>query len=419
MLKNLTLWFIPETYMKNEDELRKARYFVKACLFTAAFSLFYLFISIYFNMDMPMWAMVHDTVLIGILPLMFKKGLPINLGGNLFILFGTIGVTWTVFYTGGFESGTLFWYGVLPIASLLLVNKTSSYFWTVVCVLLVSTIGILQIGGYPFENQIDPHFVYHFNLSTGIGVVLMLFLLALVFENTKQEAFDKLKVKNEQLSEEKKRSDDLLLNILPLEVAEELKSDGKSEARDFENVTVLFTDFIDFTESAEQLSAKELVSEINECFKAFDEIIGEFGIEKIKTIGDAYMAADGLHTPQKSNPDNIVNAALKMQSFMNDRKASRLSQNLIAFDMRVGIHTGPVVAGIVGVKKFQYDIWGDTVNTASRMETNGEVNKVNISNDTYEMVKNNAQFTFESRGKVAVKGKGQMEMWFVSKVNNV
>lgn len=217
-----------------------------------------------------------------------------------------------------------------------------------------------------------------------------------------------------RIQAEKDRSDELLLNILPTEVAEELKMYGKSEARDFERVTVLFTDFQQFTETAAKLNAKELVGEINTCFRAFDEIIEKHGIEKIKTIGDAYMAAGGLHVPRTSEPKDVVCAALEMQAFMLNHKAERAAAGLVAFNMRVGIHTGPVVAGIVGVKKFQYDIWGDTVNTASRMESSGAVGKVNISNDTYQLIKNNPQFSFDSRGKVAVKGKGEMEMWFVA-----
>ncbi|MEO8066948.1 MAG: adenylate/guanylate cyclase domain-containing protein [Flavobacteriales bacterium] len=247
-----------------------------------------------------------------------------------------------------------------------------------------------------------------------------------------------------------KRSDELLLNILPEEVAEELKAKGHADAKHFDSVTILFTDFKGFTEASEKLSPQELVEELNTCFKAFDHIITARGIEKIKTIGDAYMCAGGLPDPKTSSPADVVHAALEMQSFMIARKIERDSQGLPAFEMRVGIHTGPVVAGIVGVKKFQYDIWGDTVNTASRMESSGEVGQVNISEATYALVKDvvvgsqlsvvgvgdgsatapkrfgagarttdNQQpttapaFTFTPRGKVQAKGKGGMEMYFV------
>jgi class 3 adenylate cyclase len=217
------------------------------------------------------------------------------------------------------------------------------------------------------------------------------------------------------LQVEKDRSENLLLNILPAEVAEELKAKGRSDARDFEMVSILFTDFKGFTELSSSLSAGELVNEINTCFEAFDAIIGKYGVEKIKTIGDAYMAAGGLPVPSQDSARNTVLAALELQAFISRRKAERDTQGLPAFQMRVGIHTGPVVAGIVGVKKFQYDIWGDTVNTASRMESSGEVGKVNISEITYELVKDDPAFTFTARGLVSAKGKGEMEMYFVER----
>ena len=209
------------------------------------------------------------------------------------------------------------------------------------------------------------------------------------------------------------RSDELLLNILPAEVAEELKAKGHADARHFDKVTILFTDFKGFTEASEKLSPAELVEELNTCFKAFDGIITARGIEKIKTIGDAYMCAGGLPVPASSTPAGVVQAALEMQAFMIARKKERDALGKPAFEMRVGIHTGPVVAGIVGVKKFAYDIWGDTVNIASRMESSGEVGQVNISESTYELVKNEPGLSFTSRGKVQAKGKGEMEMYFV------
>lgn len=216
------------------------------------------------------------------------------------------------------------------------------------------------------------------------------------------------------IEKEKDRSENLLLNILPAEIAEELKEKGRAEARDFDMVSILFTDFVAFTQTSEKLSASELVAEINHCFEAFDHIIERYGIEKIKTIGDAYMAAGGIPVPTADSVKNTVLAALQMQAFISQRKIENNTAKKEAFEMRVGIHTGPVVAGIVGVKKFQYDIWGDTVNTASRMENAGEVGKVNISQATHEILKDESDFQFEPRGRIAVKGKGEMEMWFIS-----
>jgi adenylate cyclase len=258
--------------------------------------------------------------------------------------------------------------------------------------------------------------------AIGGGALVMLLAIGL---------FARLRYTNKTkkiIEKEKDRSDKLLLNILPAEVAEELKNTGESEAKHFDEVSILFTDFKGFTQASELLSAKDLVNEINTCFKAFDNICEKYGIEKIKTIGDAYMAAAGLGHGSKDkvlrskDAFNMVSAALEMQQFMMSRNQELLSRNIrgerensVGFTMRAGINTGPVVAGIVGVKKFQYDIWGDTVNTASRMESSGEVGKVNISESTYQLLKDDTDFKFESRGHIEAKGKGEIEMYFVSK----
>ncbi len=211
----------------------------------------------------------------------------------------------------------------------------------------------------------------------------------------------------------KKRSDELLLNILPAETAAELKATGAAAAKEYERVSILFSDFIGFTQLAERFSAAELVAEINVCFKAFDEIMTTYGLEKIKTIGDAYMAAGGLPDPLGASSRDVVHAGLAMQQFITQRKVEREAAGRPFFEMRVGIHTGPVIAGVVGIKKFQYDVWGDTVNVASRMESNGAVGEVNISAATHALLQGEAELSFEARGAIEVKGKGQMQMYFV------
>ena len=210
----------------------------------------------------------------------------------------------------------------------------------------------------------------------------------------------------------KKLSDELLLNILPSEVAEELKHKGRAEAKQFDDVTVMFTDFKDFTKISERLSPAELVAEIDACFIAFDNILDKYNIEKIKTIGDSYMCAGGLPVPNKTHASDVVKAALEIQKFMGEHSQQKIKEGKKVFELRIGIHSGSVVAGIVGIKKFAYDIWGNTVNIASRMESSGEAGKVNISGSTYELVKN--EFNCIHRGKIEAKHMGMIDMYFVT-----
>jgi adenylate cyclase len=226
--------------------------------------------------------------------------------------------------------------------------------------------------------------------------------------------FYKTRLAKAVVEREKRRADDLLLNILPAEIAEELKRTGKVDAQEFQNVTILFTDFVGFTEASERIRPHELVKELNLIYTRFDEIASRHGVEKIKNIGDAYMAAGGLPLASEVTARNTVRTALEMQEFVTKRQQEIKAAGATPFEMRVGIHTGPVVAGIIGVKKFHYDVWGDTVNTANRMETNGKPGRVNISAATYVFIKDDPEFVFEAREKIEVKGKGEMQMYFVA-----
>jgi class 3 adenylate cyclase len=212
------------------------------------------------------------------------------------------------------------------------------------------------------------------------------------------------------ISKEKKRSESLLLNILPAETARELKRYGKVEAVKFDQVTVLFTDFVEFSKYAEYVEPEQLVRSIDFYFKGFDEITTKYGLEKIKTIGDSYMCACGLPTANHAHARNVVQAAREMIELV--RKELHAPDMLSHFDIRIGIHTGPVVAGIVGIKKWQYDIWGDTVNIASRMESMSQHGRINLSETTYNEIKN--EFSCEYRGEIEVKNRGSLKMYFLN-----
>ncbi len=254
------------------------------------------------------------------------------------------------------------------------------------------------------------------NVELLIRIKSMLSMFKLIQGITKQSAelerkSEELIHKNKILNEERRKSDDLLLNILPYEIAEQLKNKGSVDAKHYRRASVLFTDFQGFTKISEALSPQEIIKELGVFFEKFDEIIGNHFIEKIKTIGDAYMCVGGLPLRNKSNPIDTVLAGLEMQYFTEELNKQKRKEGLVEWNLRVGIHTGRVVAGVVGKKKFAYDIWGDTVNTASRMESAGEVGKVNVSGATYKYIKD--YFECEYRGKIEAKNKGEIDMYFV------
>jgi class 3 adenylate cyclase len=219
----------------------------------------------------------------------------------------------------------------------------------------------------------------------------------------------KIQQQHMELGEEKKKSDQLLLNILPGETAEELKRTGTTKARRYENVSVLFTDFSNFTGISEKMEPEDLVNEIHECYSAFDAIISNYPIEKIKTIGDGYMCVSGLPAANPHHAIDLLKAAIDMQQYLLTRKEQRRSEGKIYFEARMGIHSGPVVAGTVGTKKFAFDIWGDTVNIAARMEESAAIGCIYLSAGTAELVSN--IFQLEDKGFIPVKNRGTMKIF--------
>jgi adenylate cyclase len=218
--------------------------------------------------------------------------------------------------------------------------------------------------------------------------------------------------RTEDLIIEKEKSEALLANVLPKNTASEIMAKGKATKIKYNFVTVLFSDIQGFTKIAEEMNPEVLIDELDKFFFYFDSVVEKYGIEKIKTIGDAYMCAGGIPEKNRTNPVEVILAALEMKSYMTRLKETSELQGMKYWDIRIGIHTGTVVAGVVGQKKLSYDIWGDTVNTASRMESSGEAGKINISGTTYEFVKD--FFECEYRGKMPVKYKGELEMYFVN-----
>lgn len=247
------------------------------------------------------------------------------------------------------------------------------------------------------------------NTSFG-GFILILIIAFVIYRNYR----NKVKT-NKLLDKQNEEIEGLLLNILPAEVAKELQHEGYATPQNYESATVLFTDFKGFTQISSGLLPYELIAELNSYFNEFDDIIGKHNLEKIKTIGDAYMCAGGIPSANTTHAIDAVEAGLAIQKYIARKNEKRKADGLGPWELRVGIHTGPIVAGVVGSKKYAYDIWGDTVNIASRMESSGEVGKVNVSEATYLLVKD--IFECEYRGKISVKGAGEKNMYFVTNSN--
>ena len=276
----------------------------------------------------------------------------------------------------------------------------------------------IQTDSEIYQKQIEVDLLNQQKKNQQIVVyatAIALFLIALLAFGLYRR-FRFIRRTKEIIEKEKSRSDSLLLNILPEETAEELKEHGKVKAKKFESVTVLFTDFKGFTNYAEALSPEELVESVGHYFEKFDEIMEKYGLEKIKTIGDSYMCAGGLPFATEDHAQKMVHAAFEIIAFVEASKKINGATHT-HFDIRIGINTGPVVAGVVGSKKFSYDIWGDTVNVASRMESMSQPGRINISEKTYALIKNDFKCTY--RGEIEAKNKGKLKMYFVNSAKTI
>lgn len=407
-MKKLIRYFIPPTIPLDADSQRKARLTVSVWIIIAIFNLNYTIWCYFIHFPKGMLSQLPLLFITLSCLFLYKYKFSPKIIYPVYFTLCTLSISIAAFYSGGFLSLIFPWLATTPIVAVLVWSKKGAIFSASVVVITVIFFFVLYLSNYNFPNQIQGELQKTYYFSTNLGLVLILFWIAIVFETAKETAFGQLESTLAELRISNKRSDDLLLNILPEEVSRELKEKGSVTAHEFDHVTVLFTDFVDFTIASERMSSQELVDELHNCFKAFDEIIGRYSIEKIKTVGDAYLAVSGLPLKDNSHAYHVAKAALEIQSFIKNRIALKGDKT---FDIRIGIHSGSVVAGIVGVKKFAYDIWGDTVNTAARMEQSSEPGKINISETTYSLIKD--QFKCTYRGEIDAKHKGKMDMYFM------
>ncbi|MCB1303471.1 MAG: adenylate/guanylate cyclase domain-containing protein, partial [Leptospiraceae bacterium] len=288
----------------------------------------------------------------------------------------------------------------------------------VVLGVFVMSVGGARTGAIPYALTLLPFFGFvFFNVEVDplqwgdLMNVLYLTLGALAFAELQERLFRR-KLRSDSIAAfEKKKSDGLLAMMLPTSVLEEIRTSGSARPTFFSEASILFTDFKGFTGLAEQMRPEELLSELDHCFSEFDRIVVSHGLQRIKTIGDAYMCAGGLPEPLADHASRCVQAALQMRDFVHATFLERQQKGMPYWEVRIGVHTGPVIAGVVGEHNFSYDIWGDAVNTASRMESSGSPGKVNVSAAT--RVKLGPHFQCSPRGLVEAKGKDPMEMYFV------
>lgn len=402
--------FLPDTGSQaGEDEPKKHQNLVFVCFLTAILAFAYLAVSVLVDFPVGIYAMGVSGIVFVSLPFALRAGAHRVVVANLYLAVVFLDTVLITSLSGGLSTSiTSPYIAIVPMLGVMLINQKAGWIWFAAVMIEVAAFGMLELSGFEFPMTLDPEFDAIFKLAAFLGLVVIVFLIVRDFDSRAELAL-------QQVEEEQDRTQRLLLNILPEDVAEELKATGHARANEFDEVTILFSDFENFTEISSEMTPAALVDELNACFFAFDAIVREHGLEKIKTIGDAYMAACGLSTGDSPASVNVINAALDMQAFVAQHREDNLAMGKPAFNMRAGIHTGSVVAGVVGDSKFQYDVWGDTVNMASRMETCGMAGEVNLSHVTYTLVSEEPGLTFIPRGPVPVKGKGDLEMFFVRK----
>jgi len=301
---------------------------------------------------------------------------------------------------GGFNiNGSNLWASFLPLLIVVLVSdRRVTIRWFLVYASLVFLSGFLD-PYFDIPENIRSSLTFD-NVFTTLAAATMILLTINYYKREKNSA-------QHLLALEQEKSENLLLNMLPKEIAEILKAEERIIAEHFDEASILFADLVGFTPMTAQMEPTEMVGLLNEIFSSFDSIVETYGAEKIRTIGDNYMLATGVPNERRDHAQAITDIALEMQAYIH----SLPSQNGKKIDFRIGINSGPLVAGVIGHKKFQYDLWGDTVNIASRMESQGAPGRIQVTKNTYALLKD--EFTFEARGRIDVKGIGEMETWFL------
>jgi len=303
---------------------------------------------------------------------------------------------------GGFvnSSAVILWSLICPLGALLFDEPRHAPRWLLAYLGLLVLSGVLQPYVSARDRPLSPTLVTIFFVMNIAGVSTIAIALLAYFVDQKDLFLGLLRV-------EQDKSENLLLNILPKEIAAILKNENRTIADHFDGASIMFADMVNFTPLSASMPPAQMVDLLNEIFTYFDSLVEKYGVEKIRTIGDSYMVASGVPRPRPDHAPRLVRMALEMRDYVSQH--TFCGNHKVNF--RIGINSGPVVAGVIGRKKFIYDLWGDAVNTASRMESHGAAGKVQITRETYALIKD--EFVCEPRGMVNVKGKGEMEVWYV------
>jgi guanylate cyclase len=323
----------------------------------------------------------------------------------VFLIYLTV-PTSSMWFLGGFypSSFMMIWSFIAAIMALITSTLTSAFRWFFAYLLLLVASGFIQ-PFLPNDTLLSDGLITTF-IVLNLGVIsIIIFMVLRYFIDQKNKAYALLAVEQE-------KSDNLLLNVLPKEIADILKSKDQTIADHFKEASILFADLVGFTQLTQSLTPEEMIGLLNEIYSNFDSLVDKYGLEKIRTIGDNYMVASGVPTPRADHAQALAKMALDMLKYTESLPV----QNGTLINFRIGIDSGPLVAGVIGKKNFHYDVWGDTVNTASRMESHGLPGKIQVTKDTYRILKD--EYIFELRGKLDVKGKGKMETWFLAGRNS-
>ncbi|MFY0594714.1 adenylate/guanylate cyclase domain-containing protein [Roseivirga sp.] len=390
---------IGANYNSSSTEIRYLRVTNIASILGASYNAIWMLIAFFLTDALVIYGSNALLGLMFLMALMFnRKGWRIM--ASIWLILASYISVLVFLYLLGYSSGiavVCFLIIILPYMTFPRKARNIAHGFSILACLTLIVVVMLQSNITGHVGGLDPHISQIVNIGiTGFICLILISSMSVLIDKSE-----------ESLMAEQKKSDDLLHNILPANIVRDLKESGKTIPKRHKNITVLFTDFEGFTKLVASIPAITLVNELNDIFGRFDEIMEETEVEKIETIGDAYMAACGLDKEMTNHAANCIRAAQIMLSYLEERNKS----HEIKWRMRVGIHSGTVVAGVVGKKKFAYDLFGDTINTASRIESTGEAGKINISSSTYELIKN--EFTCLSRGKIHAKGKGELEMYFV------